>query len=70
MKHRKFRYRHFLPEIILQCLRWYLRYPLSYRQLEEMMYERGIHVDHTTIYHWIQHYAPEFKRRYVGMRVL
>jgi len=41
MKAKEFRYRHFLPEIILQCLRWYLRYPLSYRQLEEMLNERG-----------------------------
>ncbi len=63
MKPREFRSRHFLPEIILQCLRWYLRYPLSYRQLEEMMSERGIRVDHTTIYRWIQHYAPEFEKR-------
>jgi IS6 family transposase len=63
MKPREFRYRHFLPEVILQCLRWYLRYPLSYRQLKEMMIERGIQVDHTTIYRWIQHYAPEFEKR-------
>ena len=60
---KEFKYRQFLPEIILQCLRWYLRYPLSYRQLEEMMEERGVNVDHTTIYRWIQHYAPEFEKR-------
>ncbi|AIK96210.1 IS6 family transposase [Candidatus Odyssella acanthamoebae] len=63
MKPKEFRYRHFLPEVILQCLRWYLRYPLSYRQLAEMVSERGIKVDHTTIYRWIQHYAPEFEKR-------
>ncbi|AIK96258.1 IS6 family transposase [Candidatus Odyssella acanthamoebae] len=63
MKPKEFRYRHFLPEVILQCLRWYLRYPLSYRQLAEMISERGIKVDHTTIYRWIQHYAPEFEKR-------
>ena len=63
MKPQEFRYRHFLPTIILPCLRWYLRYPISYRQLQEMMSERGIEVDHTTIYRWIQHYAPEFEKK-------
>ncbi|GAC1390695.1 MAG: hypothetical protein NVS4B11_28040 [Ktedonobacteraceae bacterium] len=45
-----FKWRHFQSEIILLCVRWYLRYPLSSRQLEEMMWERGLSVDHTTIY--------------------
>jgi transposase-like protein len=63
MQPKEFRYRHFVPEVIRQCLRWYLRYPISYHQLEEMVYERGIEVDHTTIYRWIQHYAPEFEKR-------
>jgi len=45
-----FKWRHFQAEIILLCVRCYLRYPLSYRDLEEMMIERGLHVDHTTIY--------------------
>jgi transposase-like protein len=45
-----FKWRHFEAEIILLCVRWYLRYSLSYRDLEEMMLERGLHVDHTTIY--------------------
>jgi transposase-like protein len=45
-----FKWRHFEAEIILLNVRWYLRYPLSYRDLEEMMLERGLHVDHTTIY--------------------
>ena len=58
-----FKWRHFQAEIILLCVRWYLRYPLSYRQLEEMMVERGLHVDHTTIYRWVQHYAPELEQR-------
>ena len=44
-----FRVRHFQDEIILLCVRWYLRYPLSYRNLEEMMAERGLRVDHSTI---------------------
>ena len=44
-------------------MRWYLRYSLSYRDLEEMMLERGLHVDHTTIYRWVQGYAPELEKR-------
>jgi IS6 family transposase len=59
-----FKWRHFQSDIILLCVRWYLRYALSYRDLEEMMRERGLHVDHTTIYRWVQHYAPELERRF------
>ena len=44
-------------------MRWYLKYPLSYRQLEEMMRERGLSVNHTTISRWVQRYAPEFDKR-------
>src|SRR5258708_2934508 len=58
-----FKWRHFEAEIILLCVRWYLRYALSYRDLEEMMAERGLLVDHTTIYRWVQHYAPELEKR-------
>ena len=54
-----FKWRHFEGEIILLCVRWYLRYALSYRDLEEMMRERGVYVDHTTIFRWVQRYAPE-----------
>jgi IS6 family transposase len=57
-----FKWRHFQAEIILRCVRWYLRYPLSYRNLEEMMRERGLHIDHTTIYRWAQRYAPELEK--------
>lgn len=45
-----FKWRHFQADILLLCVRWYLRYTLSSRDLEEMMLERGMHVDHTTIY--------------------
>ena len=55
--------RHFQSDIILLCVRWYLRYPLSYRNLEEMIIERGLNVDHTTIYRWVQDYAPELDKR-------
>jgi IS6 family transposase len=58
-----FKWRHFEAEIILLCVRWYLRYSLSYRDLEEMMAERGLAVDHSTIYRWVQRYAPELEQR-------
>ena len=58
-----FRWRHFEAELILLCVCWYLRYALSYRDLEELMRERGLQVDHTTIYRWVQHYAPELDKR-------
>ena len=44
-------------------VRWYLRYSLSYRDLEKMMLERGVEVDHTTIYRWVQAYSPELDKR-------
>ena len=59
-----FKWRHFHAEIILLNVRWYLRYGLSYRDLEEMMVERGVEVDHTTIYRWVQAYSPELDKRH------
>jgi IS6 family transposase len=58
-----FKGRHFQADIILICTRWYLRNALSYRDIEEMMIERGLSVDHTTIYRWVQEYAPELDKR-------
>src|SRR6266478_7291654 len=58
-----FRGRPFRDEIIVLCLRWYLRYPLSYRDLEEMMTERGLSVDHSTIARWVLHYGPILNHR-------
>ena len=58
-----FRGRHFEAEIILLCVRWYLRFGLSFRNLEEMMAERNLSVDHVTIWRWVQRYAPELNRR-------
>src|SRR5947199_3207967 len=58
-----FKWRHFEPTIILLCVRWYCRYQLSYRDLEEMMRERGLIVDHTTVFRWVQKYAPEINKR-------
>ncbi|OKN41755.1 transposase-like protein [Klebsiella pneumoniae] len=58
-----FQVRHFQGDVILWAVRWYCRYPISYRDLEEMLAERGISVDHTTIYRWVQCYAPEMEKR-------
>ncbi len=58
-----FEWRHFPADIAVLCVRWYLLYSLSYRDLEEIMLERGQHVDHTTIYHRVQLYAPELEKR-------
>jgi transposase-like protein len=58
-----FRGRHFADEIIALCVRWHLRFSLTYRDLEELMTERGLSVDHTTIWRWLQRYAPELNRR-------
>src|SRR6266487_2232546 len=58
-----FKWRHFQSEVILLCVRWYLRYSLSYRDLEEMMLERGLSVDYTTISRWVQRSAPELDKR-------
>jgi IS6 family transposase len=49
-----FKWRHFSGEIILLCVRWYCKYGISYRDLEEMMAERGIAVAHPTLYRWVQ----------------
>ncbi len=55
---------HFDHEIIVLCVRWYLSYKLSSRELVEMMGERGITLAHTTILRWVQRYAPEFEKRW------
>ena len=52
----------FEREIILWAVRWYVAYPISYRQLEEMMGERGVAVDHSTLNRWVIKYAPEFEK--------
>jgi IS6 family transposase len=58
-----FKWRHFEGEMILLCVRWYLRYALSYRDVEELARERGLSVDHTTVFRWVQRYAPELDQR-------
>jgi transposase-like protein len=58
-----FKGRRFPVSIILVCVRWYCKYGISYRDLEEMMAERGVQVDHTTLYRWVQRYAPMMEKR-------
>jgi transposase, IS6 family len=58
-----FKWRHFQADIILCAVRWYLRYALSYRDVEELLRERGVWVDHTTVFRWVQRYAPELDKR-------
>jgi transposase, IS6 family len=48
----------FPPEVIMLAVRWYLRFGLSYRDLEELLAERGIEVDHVTLYRWVQRFTP------------
>ena len=55
---------HFEKEIILWGVRWYVAYPISYRQLEEMMEERGVAVDHSTLNRWVVKYAPEIEHQF------
>ena len=50
----------FPPDVIAVAVRWYLRYGLSYRDVEELLAERGITVDHVTIYRWVQRFTPLF----------
>jgi IS6 family transposase len=64
-----FKGRHFEREIVLWAVRWYCRYGVSYRDLEQMMGERGVSVDHSTIYRWRQRYAPEIEKRLRGSGV-
>ena len=50
----------FRGEVIAVAVRWYLRYGLSYRDVEELLAERGVTVDHVTVYRWVQRFTPEF----------
>jgi putative transposase len=52
---------HFVKNLILTCVRWYVAYPLSYRQVEELMQERGVSVDHATCNCWVLKYSPQLE---------
>ncbi len=58
-----FKWRQFEPTVILMAVGWYLRFSLSYRDVEELLAERGLHADHVTVWRWVQRYAPEVSRR-------
>jgi transposase-like protein len=58
-----FKWKHYEGDIILLNVRWYLKYPLSYRNLKEIMAERGVKVDHTTIMRWVHQYSPEIEKK-------
>jgi transposase, IS6 family len=58
-----FKGRHFPADLILWAVRWYCRYPLSYRHLEEMSKERGLAMDHSTVARWVQEYGPELEKK-------
>jgi transposase-like protein len=58
-----FKWRQSEPEIILCAVRWYLRYSLSLRDVEDLLIERGLGADHTTVWRWVQRYAPELEQR-------
>ncbi|HGE5782755.1 TPA: IS6 family transposase [Bacillus pseudomycoides] len=62
-KRNLFKWKHYHHDIILQTVRWYLRYNLSFRDLVEMMEERGLSVAHTTIMRWVHQYCPELDKR-------
>jgi IS6 family transposase len=59
----EFKWRQFEPQLILMAVGWYLRFSLSYRDVEELMQERGMSADHVTVWRWVQRYAPELDRR-------
>ena len=60
----EFKWSHFAKEIMLWGIRWYVAYPISYRQLEEMMQERGVAVDHSTLNRWVIKYAPQIEKHF------
>ena len=65
----EFKWRQFEGGIILWAVRWYCRYGISYRDLEQMMGERGVLVDHSMIYRWVQRFAPEMENGCAGSGV-
>jgi transposase-like protein len=62
-KENLFKWKHYQPELILLTVRWYLRYNLSFRNLVEMMEERGLSITHTTIMRWVHQYGPQLEEK-------
>ncbi len=63
MKNYNFKWKHYKSELIITCVRWYLKYSFSYRNLEEIMEERNVEVDHTTIMRWVNQYSSKINKR-------
>ena len=61
------KWRQFEPEVILLAVGWYLRFSLSYREVEELLAERGLWVDHVTVWRWVQRYAPNCSGAYAAI---
>ena len=59
-----FKYRHFDKDIILMTVRWYVAYSLSYRDIEELLLERTIKIDHSTINRWVIKYSPQLLKAF------
>ncbi|NPD69300.1 IS6 family transposase [Acetobacteraceae bacterium] len=66
----EFKGSHFERDVILWRVRWYVAYPLSYRQIEEMMQERGVEVDHSTLHRWVLKYVPLLEKAFLGRKRL
>ncbi|MED4134112.1 IS6 family transposase [Priestia megaterium] len=62
-KEKLFKWKHYQPDLILLTVRWYLRYNLSFRDVVEMMEERGLSIAHTTVMRWVHQYGPELDKR-------
>src|ERR687893_2898401 len=60
---RAFRGFRFPAKVVLWAVRWYLQFPVSYRDLEAMLADRGVEVDHVSLHHWVQRFAPELEKR-------
>jgi len=69
-RERPFKGRQFTAEVILWAVRWYLQFPISYRDFELMLRDRGVSVDHTTIYRWLQAYAVDLGRKAQPCRIV
>ncbi len=55
---------HFPKDVIMMAMRWYTAYPLSYRHVEELFEERGVHVDHATVNRWVVKYSPALEAKF------
>ena len=64
----EFKGSHFERDVILWCVRWYVAYPISYREIEEMMGERGVEVDHSTLNRWVLKYVPALEKAFLARK--